>query len=110
MLKKITIGTVLLVLALATAPAWAQQESVAPSPSRASATATPGNDPTENVKALSEAANKRQDDLRIANEKLVESQLKALDKVAGMRTDASRAERHAEMARIDGEAKLRVEY
>ena len=74
-------------------------------------------DPTENVKALSEAASRRQDDLRQAFEKQVELQLKSIalidklrDETEQLRSVASRELRDAEIKRIDNEAKLRSEY
>jgi hypothetical protein len=57
-------------LVLSTTPAWGQ-ESGSPSPSRPGPTipGQPAIDPTENVKALNEAAGKRQDDLRLQEDK-----------------------------------------
>lgn len=110
MARKLTIGFVLFVLALAV-PAWAQELSSSPSPSRPSSpNGSQAVDPTENVKALSEAANKRQDDLRIANERLVESKIAGLAALAKLNIEGSTNERNAELRRIDNEAKLRSEY
>lgn len=74
-------------------------------------------DPTENVKALSEAANKRQDDLRQAYEKMFQIQLTALNDTSKLRDEIekersvnNRELREAEIRRIDAEAKLRSEY
>jgi hypothetical protein len=68
------------------------------------------NDPTENVKALSEAANKRQDDLRLADEKLTKVLFEAHEK-----TDLLRAAQYKELSaaqdqRIDEIGKLRAEF
>lgn len=54
-----------------------------------------GVEPSENVKALSEASNKRQDDLRMATEKLLQVQLDALERLAVLR-----AEHAKEMAQV----------
>jgi hypothetical protein len=84
-----------------------------PSPSRPGPTlnnGTPAVDPTENVKALSEAANKRQDDLRVASEKLVQAQIDALEKYNSLRTEYNKELREAAVARLDSEARLRAEY
>jgi hypothetical protein len=65
-------------------------------------------DPTENVQALSEAANKRQDDLREANNRLTESEIKRVDerithadKMAELRERHFQKMRTAETARLD---------
>lgn len=58
-------------------------------------------DPTENVKALQEASNKRQDDLRAASERFVLSQLKGIEKIARLRADHQKELRAAETARVD---------
>jgi hypothetical protein len=74
-------------------------------------------DPSENVKALNEAATRRQDDLRNAFEKQVLLQLQNLeiitklrDDMEKQRSDASKELRDAEINRIDSEAKLRADY
>lgn len=56
-------------------------------------------DPTENVKALSEAANKRQDDLRAASERFMQAQLDAALKLNELRA-----------LKLEDEGKLRAEY
>jgi hypothetical protein len=58
-------------------------------------------DPTENVKALNEAANKRQDDLRAAEEKLNELRSQHLQEIMTLRTDYENQLRVAEAKRID---------
>lgn len=85
----------LVALALLIAPAAAQESS--PSPSRPGM--QNGIDPSENVKALSEAANKRQDDLRAAVEKMNELRFMHARELAA-----------AQDRRIDEIAKLRAEY
>jgi vacuolar-type H+-ATPase subunit I/STV1 len=98
-------------LCLCSSLALAQELSSPPSPSRPSSTnISQSIDPTENVKALSEAANKRQDDLRIANERLVESKIAGLAALTQLSIDGSTRERDAEFRRIDNEAKLRSSY
>lgn len=47
-------------------------------------------DPTENVKALTAAANVRQDDLRAAHKELVENQITALREVLAIRSEYAR--------------------
>jgi hypothetical protein len=59
----------------------------------------PAFDPSENVKALSEAANKRQDDLRAAAEKYMQAQIEAAQRINELRA-----------IKLDDEAKLRAEY
>lgn len=65
-------------------------------------------DPSENVKALSEAANRRQDDLRVASEKLSESETRRLDSEIGhlkemgvLRADHATEIRQMETERLD---------
>lgn len=65
-------------------------------------------DPTENVKALSEAANKRQDDLREASDRLHESEIKRLEaavehgkEIASVLENHAKEMRSAEAARLD---------
>jgi hypothetical protein len=85
-------------------PAIAQEtRAIAPVPA-------PIIDPTENVKALSEAANKRQDDLREAFEKLVNARLEGVAALAKFSIDATVSERNAEIRRLDSEARLRAEF
>src|SRR5664280_935379 len=88
------VAAALVLLALFTAPTFAQEEAPAPpSPSRPrlpfpSVNGAAGeHDPTENVKALSEAANKRQDDLRLADEKLGRALLDSHEKISLLRTE-----------------------
>lgn len=67
-------------------------------------------DPSENVKALSEAANKRQDDLREANDKLIQSQLLGIKETLAMRAEFARLLGAAEARRLDEQAMLRAGY
>jgi|ERR1019366_5396792 hypothetical protein len=67
-------------------------------------------DPSTNVKALNEAATRRQDDLREASEKLVQARIDGLEKLSELRDSCAKEMRDAEGKRVDGEAKLRAEY
>lgn len=65
-------------------------------------------DPSENVKALNEAANKRQDDLREANNRLSESEFKRLDaalvhmkEILKLQADHAKEISAAEASRLD---------
>lgn len=58
-------------------------------------------DPTENVKALQEASNKRQDDLRDDLKEYVVVRLEAAEKISQLRADHQKEIRAAESARID---------
>lgn len=58
-------------------------------------------DPTENVKALQEASNKRQDDLRQASDRLVSVQLLYVEKIAQLRAEHQKEMTAAEAKRID---------
>lgn len=58
-------------------------------------------DPTENVKALSEAANKRQDDLRIAESALNELRYANLKEVMALRSEYEEKIRKGEAGRLD---------
>jgi len=115
MARKVAAAFVL--LALFTAPTFAQEEvSTPPSPSRPGLPcprvngAAGGNDPTENVKALSEAANKRQDDLRLADEKLSRALFEAQEKITSLWTEQFRELSSAQDQRIDEIGKLRAEF
>lgn len=79
-------------------PSWVHPATPAQGPQGRSGASGGQVDPTENVKALSEAANKRQDDLRAATEKLLQSQLDALERLAVLR-----AEHVKEMALVRAE-------
>lgn len=95
--EQMTIRIVALVLlALFIAPVWAGES---PSPSRPGNNNPIGIDPSENVKALSEAANKRQDDLRAASERLSELRYHHLQELSA-----------AQALKLSDEAKLRAEY
>lgn len=58
-------------------------------------------DPSENVKALQEASNKRQDDLRQASDRLTAVQLMYVEKIAQLRADHQKEMTAAEAKRID---------
>lgn len=78
-----------LALSLALATSGHAQESPLPPPSRAGigvdARGGAVIDPTENVKALNEAASKRQDDLRSESEKLFRSKVEASEAINSLR-------------------------
>lgn len=95
---------------LAMTSAWAQERSEpAPSPSRPNNT-SPLIDPSENVKALSEAANKRQDDLRIAAKELFDAKIAALKEINILRSTYDRELLKVATDRLDSEASLRSEF
>jgi len=58
-------------------------------------------DPTENVKDLSRADVRRQDDLRTANNKLVKAELRHLKETAELRAAHTREMRESEAKRLD---------
>lgn len=58
-------------------------------------------DPTENVKALSEASNQRQDDLRAAQDRLTEERVRHLNEIVAMQATHAREIREAESSRLD---------
>lgn len=58
-------------------------------------------DPTENVKALQEASNQRQDDLRDDLKEYIVVRLESVEKIAQLRADHQKEIRAAETARID---------
>jgi hypothetical protein len=78
-------------------PALAQDAS-SPSPSRPGLS---GIDPSENVKALSEAANKRQDDLRALQASIETLRYSHLQEIMALRSDYETQLRIAEAKRID---------
>lgn len=67
-------------------------------------------DPSPNVQALNEAAQRRQDDLRAASEKLIQAELAAAEKLNEYRNMSLQRLAAAEAKRLDSEAKLRAEY
>lgn len=67
-------------------------------------------DPTENVKALNEAANKRQDDLRAAQEKLIQTQLQAAEKISELRYLHAQELATLQAKKLEDEAKLRADH
>lgn len=58
-------------------------------------------DPTANVIALTEAANRRQDDLREADERYVQARLKHLSQLIKLRGDHTKEMRKSEAERLD---------
>ena len=70
----------------------------------------PAVDPTTNVIALNEAANKRQDDLRVYSERLNEAKFDHLNEVAAVRESCRTELQAAETRRIDEQAALRAHY
>lgn len=71
--------------------------------------ATVSIDPSENVKALNEAASKRQDDLREADRLLNEAKLDCLKKIIELNTTYSEKLAKAESRRVDEQLALRAE-
>lgn len=58
-------------------------------------------DPTENVKALSEALSQRQDDLREANNHYITARLEGIERVASLRAEHSKEVRTLEADRLE---------
>ena len=58
-------------------------------------------DPTENVKALSEASNQRQDDLRIAQDKLTDERIRHLAEIVELHASHATELREKESSRLD---------
>lgn len=84
-----------------------------PTPSNGISVDAAGNrafDPSENVKALNEAANKRQDDLREANNRLMQAKLDGLDDLVKLRAQHDDAVRAAESRRVNEQLTLRSYY
>lgn len=69
-----------------------------------------GNDPTENVKALSEAANKRQDDLREADRKLTDARHDGAKALADLRAECNHELALAESKRVNEQLAIRAGY
>lgn len=67
-------------------------------------------DPTENVKALNEASNLRQDDLRAAYDRLVQEQIKANRELSDIKFAWAKEIALAEARRVDDIAELRADY
>lgn len=67
-------------------------------------------DPTENVKALSESANQRQDDLREQNDRLFNARLGAVEANIGLRAEHTKELSHAESIRVNEQLSLRSIY
>jgi hypothetical protein len=67
-------------------------------------------DPTKNVLDLVEAAIRRQDDLRNALDKLLQTEISAQEKISQLRYDHAQVLAAAQAARLDGEARIRAEY
>jgi hypothetical protein len=58
-------------------------------------------DPTENVKALSESSHKRQDDLRIASDRLTDERVRHLAEIVVLNANHGKELRQAESNRLD---------
>lgn len=67
-------------------------------------------DPSENVEALSLASNKRQDDLRDANNKLVDCRFDCLKEMMELHVCHLKEMNRAESRRVDEQAQLRSDY
>lgn len=67
-------------------------------------------DPTENVKALSEAANRRQDDLREASERFIEAKIASSAEIDAIRASHAKYMASAESRRVDEQAALRADF
>lgn len=67
-------------------------------------------DPTANVIALSEAAARRQDDLREASERFILARIEAESKLQAIIETKNKELREAESRRVDGEARLRADF
>jgi hypothetical protein len=67
-------------------------------------------DPTDNVKALSEAANKRQDDLRVEAEKFTNARIDNLQREMEIRAECAKELVNAESRRVDEQAALRAGF
>lgn len=112
-MSKILRGVLVALLMLTTsalltaAPAVTQEAPPRPSYNQADATKV---DPTENVKALNAAEAKRQDDLRLQQEKYFDAKLKDLDEISALREKTNAQLRDSEIVRIDSEMKLRAEF
>jgi hypothetical protein len=70
----------------------------------------PAIDPTENVKALSESANKRQDDLREHESLLIDEKIRRVDDLRVADTKRVDDLRKAESRRVDEQAVIRSEF
>jgi hypothetical protein len=65
------------------------------------ASGNPVIDPTENVISLTEAANKRQDDLREAQDKYTTAEIRHLQQIGALRAEHAREIREMESRRLD---------
>ncbi len=63
--------------------------------------AQPAIDPTENVKALNEAAAKRQDDLRLYSERLMDAKIESLKEIVSLHAKHAAELADAEAKRLD---------
>jgi hypothetical protein len=70
----------------------------------------PAFDPSENVKALNEAANKRQDDLREFQGRLFEAKLHCQEEITSLHMQHITETRNAEARRVDEQAALRADF
>jgi len=99
-MTKMSFSVGLILVTLVAPAAWAQDAR--PEQRPGVAVDAKGNaviDPSKNVEDNLKAEAKRQDDLRIANERLIESKIKGLFDLTS-----------AELRRVDNEAKIRSEY
>jgi len=71
---------------------------------------SPSVDPSENVKALSEAASRRQDDLRDASERLTELRVSALEQLLKLRAECIKEVSDVDIRRINEQLSLRAQY
>jgi hypothetical protein len=97
------------VIALLLAPGVAAAEGP-PRPANADGTVPTPFDPTANVVALTAASNKRQDDLRDAQDKLIQSKFDDLTLLNTQRSMSLRDLAQAEARRIDEQATLRAAH
>lgn len=111
-LNQIALSFLLLIVS---ASALAQETTTA-FDTRTPTARSPGNnngavvDPTENVKELVRAEKQRQDDLRLAAEKLFASQLAASDKLSELRSVHDKELLRATTDKLESDAKLRADY
>jgi len=67
-------------------------------------------DPTKNVEDLVRAENRRQDDLRAALEKWIDTKITDMNTVSELRNTLNKELREAATSRLDSEARLRADY
>lgn len=108
--KIITAGIIAAVLLAGTLSASAQENK--PGQPGVAVDAKGGSviDPTENVKALSEAANKRQDDLRALSMQLLDTKLSAASEISKIRFEHAQETAAALAKKLNDEANLRADF